>query len=151
MVLNLIIEKLTKRRVDRILEKVVADMKNGKEITDEDLTRLEDKKNGIIDMTNSGFKIISSKGSIHVDWDKVDKIVSFKRDLWTTDQVCLGFVEHKKESMIVVHEEMKGFFNLCREIKVKKPCFEERYYEWLLSTPAFDGTLFTLWEDTRKA
>ena len=149
MVLNLIIEKLTKRRVDKILKKAVADIKSGRKITDEDLTLLEDKKNGIIDLTNSGFKIISPKKPIHVDWDNVEKIVSFKRDLWTTDQICLGFIERQKESMVVVHEEMKGFLNLRREIEAKKTGFKKRFHEWLFSTPPFDGTIFILWEKTK--
>lgn len=151
MILKLIIEKITKRRVDRILEKAVADIKNGKEITDEDLTRIEDKKNGIIEITQSGFNIISPKESIFVDWDKVYKIVSFKQDLWTTDLACLGFAALKEETMVVVHEEMKGFLILRREIETKKPGFEEKYHSWLFNTPAFDSTVFTLWEDTKES
>jgi hypothetical protein len=151
MILKLIIEKLTNRRVDRILEKAVADIKNGKEITDEDLTSLEDKKNGIIEIAKSGFKIISPKTTIYVAWDKVHKIVSFKQDLWTTDQACLGFVALKEESMFVANEEMKGFLTLLKDIEAKKPGFEEKYHSWLFNTPAFDSNIFTLWEEANES
>jgi hypothetical protein len=148
MVFKKIFDKITERRVNRILDKAVAEIKKGKKITDEDLTQLEDKTNGIIEVTNSGFNIVNKNRSIYVCWDNIDEIVSFKRDLWTTDLICLGFLKNQKESAIVIHEEMHGFLDLRRKIELKIPEFKERFHKWLFSTPAFDGTVFTLWKNT---
>lgn len=149
MIFDRIIKKIAEQKVKRILDKAVAGIKKGKKITDDDLTSLENEKNGIINLTNTGFEILSLKKTLYVGWESIDKIVSFKRDLWTTDQICLGFIENNNESVVEAHEEMKGFLNLRREIESKYPVVAKRFNEWLLNTPAFDSNPFTLWDRTK--
>ncbi len=58
-----------------------------------DDSSLENSKYGIIEIVENGFQInnASNPESIYFAWADTTEIVTFKRDLGTTDLICLGF------------------------------------------------------------
>ncbi len=72
-------------KVDKILKKNQAG-----EVND---TSLEDSKYGIIDVVENGFQVKSTTNSetIYIAWSDITEIMTFKRDLGTTDLICLGW------------------------------------------------------------
>jgi hypothetical protein len=73
-----------------------------------------------------------------LNWDEVDGIIAFKRDLYTTDLICLEMHSGHSGLSYSVHEEMKGYesflshmeerFEIPRSSwweKVAKPAFKE--------------------------
>ena len=59
-----------------------------------------------------GFAVISLKDKtspkLSLNWEEIQKITAFKRDLWSVDQICL-FIARADETGIELNEEMKGW------------------------------------------
>ncbi|MBZ5615254.1 MAG: hypothetical protein LAO23_14695 [Acidobacteriia bacterium] len=66
-------------------------------------------ENGFV-VTASG----SREPNASLAWDEVDTVLAYKRDLYTVDLICLGFVT--PERTIEVHEEMQGWSQLVEQL-----------------------------------
>jgi hypothetical protein len=75
--------------------------------------------------------------SPNVAWAEIVKVTIFKRDLWTTDRICL-ILEKADETGLEVHEEMNGFSKFAEELsKWLVGCKPLSEWIWNVSTPAF--------------
>ena len=94
-----------------------------------------------ISLQSKGFTISplseSSGSSITIEWSTVVEATAFKRDLFTTDRVCIAF-RITGYSEVEVHEEMKGWVELCESLHTNLPgvpVWTDWYME--ITTPAF--------------
>ncbi len=78
------------------------------------------KRQSLVSLTEKGFELIA-KGEVvsALNWDDVDEIVAFKRDLLTTDLLCLDLHSAKDGLWHLVHEEGEGFEEFLSVLEVK--------------------------------
>jgi hypothetical protein len=138
-------ERLAEWWADRWVKKNLSKL-NSKGITDADLSRLEDPKNGVIILRADGFAVEAPAFTADLTFNEVCKIFSYKKDLVTTDLICMGFGTGKNQLIVETHEEMAGFLKLRREVERRIPGISEAFNRWLLNSPAFDTTAVCIWE-----
>ncbi len=144
MLTERIAEWWAERWVKKHLSKV-----DPKAITEADLSRLEDPKNGVISLRADGFTVQAPAFSAALTWNEITKVFCYKRDLVTTDLICMGFGTGGDQSAVETHEEMAGFQKLRQEAERRFPGVSEAFSRWLLSSPAFDTTTICIWERSR--
>jgi hypothetical protein len=67
---------------------------------------------------DTGFEIVNPGGSIEeLLWNEIEEIHAFKRDLITTDMICLEFKRSGKEQYYEVNEEMAGYHDLLQAMQ----------------------------------
>ena len=123
-----------RRQVDRLLGKLPAsELSTNAERTD--------WQHAIIPKPN-GFSVRplsdSSPPEVSLDWDSVHEAIAFKKDLWSTDCVCIAFLLGDG-SRLEVHEEMKGWAELCEGLPghlAGAPVFADWFRD--ITTPAFE-------------
>ena len=99
-------------------------------------------------LTDAGFEIRALKdqsgGVVKVDWERITEASAFKRDLLATDQVCIAFTM-VDGTFIEIHEEMRGFSELCEKLPTALPGALE-FFSWYMdiTTPAFETCLTRL-------
>ncbi len=132
---------------DRIIQDLsVRDTDVRKPITDADLSKLEDPKYGIITIDENGVQVKHPKLVASTAWCDVREVFAYKRDLLTTDLICLALCTSNNAPVLETHEEMQGFVKLWRELERRLPGFQEKYTKWLLSSPAFDSQPTSIWK-----
>ena len=152
LVLWVIFEKLQKLQIsksaERTVNKLLADIKEGKSKE----VSLEDKKYGVLEVFDNGFQLSKTEKALKsfVEWSNVSEIYVFKRDLYTTDLICLGWKMLSTNEIVEIHEEMLGFKNVC-EIMIEK--FETIPVTWYMDVahPAFETNMTLLWSKIEKS
>ena len=98
-------------------------------------------------LTEHGFEIRALKGQtadiVSVAWQHVIEASAYKRDLWCCDQVCIAFTMDD-ETFIEIHEEMRGFCELCEKLPAALPgalALGSWYQE--IAVPAFEEPCLT--------
>jgi hypothetical protein len=61
----------------------------------------------------------SSHPSTPLKWRDVNAVIAYKRDLYTVDVICLGFVT--ANVTFEVHEEMQGWSQLIEQLPSRLP------------------------------
>jgi len=95
-----------------------------------------------IALGSNGFTIIpladSSESPFSLEWDSVVEATAFKRDLFSTDRVCIAF-RLIDETEVEVHEEMKGWTDFCDALPNHLPGAPP-WTDWFMeiTTPAFE-------------
>jgi hypothetical protein len=95
-----------------------------------------------ISLGSKGFKVTplseSSETPVSLEWDSVVEATAFKRDLFSTDRVCIAF-RLIDESEVEVHEEMMGWCVLCDVLPNHLPGAPP-WTDWFMkiTTPAFE-------------
>lgn len=95
-----------------------------------------------ISLNAKGFTIApfadSSASPISLEWPSVVEATAFKRDLWSTDRVCIAF-RMVDDSEVEAHEEMKGWSELCEALPANLPGAPS-WTDWFMeiTTPAFE-------------
>ncbi len=134
-------EKLFKSYNLRKVDKIVSNIKAGKS----DDISLENSKYGTIEIFEEGFQIKSTANpeSTYIAWSDISEILTYKKDLVTTDLICLGWKTYE-DALIEVHEEMLGFKKLCESMLNK---FKGISASWYMDVahPAFETKLTILW------
>jgi hypothetical protein len=75
--------------------------------------------------------------SSRVAWTEIVRVTAFKRDLWTTDCICL-FLEKSDKTGLEVHEEMNGWSPFADDLsKYLVGCKPWSEWFWIVATPAF--------------
>ena len=93
---------------------------------------------------DEGFTVIRyEKPEMRVKWAEVGEVFAFKRDLFTMDEVCLGFRRGDTELYVWVSEDDRGFKHFLSHV-------EQRFNidpKWFgkVAYPAFQQNLTTLW------
>lgn len=72
-----------------------------------------------------------------VAWNEIVKVTAFKRDLWSTDCICL-FLEKTDKTGLEVHEEMNNWSMFVDELsKFLVGCKPVSEWIWHVASPAF--------------
>ena len=86
--------------------------------------------------TSEGFEVRRGERELfRVRWDEVREIVTFKRDLITTDCVCLGFRTSDQEVYFEVNEEIAGFVLLTDEMIRRFPSIDPDWFGSVTQPP----------------
>ncbi len=144
---KIFIKSVAERSVKEMLADYLADCKEGKT----DPVSLEDSKFGTIEIVKDGFHLqMYQNGEKNtIEWDEVSDIFAYKKDLGTTDMICLGWKLFRHDEMIETHEEMLGFSKLCDTMVDK---FKKISISWYMDVafPAFETNLTRLWSKNEK-
>jgi hypothetical protein len=96
-------------------------------------------------MNVSFLTIENESGSNSIFWKNVEKVTTFKRDLFTVDMICLQF--HLNDEIVFeINEEMKGWDELTKLLPEYLPgC--KKWEEWFMNvfSPAFETNLATIY------
>ncbi len=94
-------------RARRTVEKLL------KSKTQHDPRTLENPKYGTVAGGVECLRITSGKGDAsELRWSEVEEVHAYKRDLFTTDLICLAFKKSGREEYYQIHEEMAGYHDL---------------------------------------
>jgi len=74
---------------------------------------------GAFDYDEGGFSYPFESGSSVVQWAEVDRIVGYKLDLFTTDEICLEL--HVGDRVIRFSESTRGWYQFMKRLKVIFP------------------------------
>jgi hypothetical protein len=125
-----------RRRVEKLL----------KSKTQHDPRSLENPKYGTLLDATDFLRITSGKrDSSELRWAEVEEVHAYKRDLFTTDLICLAFKKLGKEEYYEIHEEMAGYHDLLDTLPRHLPKFT---MEWFVSVavPAFEANHRVIWK-----
>jgi len=86
-----------------------------------------------------------SQPNAFLAWDKVDAVIAYKQDIYTMDQIRLGFVT--TGGTIVVTEDMQGWDELVQQLPIRLPNALS-FSEWWerVAQPPFALSLTTLYK-----
>lgn len=86
--------------------------------------------------TSEGFDVWRGERELfRVRWDDVREIVTFKRDLITTDCVCLAFRMSDQDDYFEVNEEIAGFVLLTDELIKRFPSINRDWFGSVTQPP----------------
>jgi len=131
---------LTPYWVDKTVDKLL------KGETKSDPRRLENPKYGSVIGDANGIRIRGSKGSsLELLWNEIEEVHAFKRDMLTTDLICLAFKKSGKEEYYEIREEMAGYHDLLEMISKKLLGFN---LDWFpdVAFPAFATNHRIIWK-----
>ena len=141
-VLGYLIDLYNKWKGKRLINKMLIDVKAGK------VTDLENENNGVVHVTDKGI-VLGENQDMIIDYDKVNYIDVYKRDLFTTDLICLSFsfTENNKIVSLEIHEEMKGYKETLNRLHEHFPNINEDWFTDV-AFPAFETNLTRIWTKT---
>lgn len=134
--------RLSKRRADRMLDKIVADVREG----NHDPTALESESDGVITIHEDSLEIKSPKQTTSIPWVDIAVIFTYQLDCFTYDLACIALGASKDSPALEAVENMQGYVALTNKLEQLFPGFEEDYLNWRISTRAFDTTPTIIWE-----
>jgi hypothetical protein len=130
---------LTPWQLRRSVEKIL------KSKAKHDPRALEDPKNGGVVADADSLKITSSHGDTsELQWSEVKEVHAYKRDLFTTDLICLAFKRAGKEEYYEIHEEMSGYHDLLEVLQTRLPNFTLNWFSDV-AFPAFETKHRIIW------
>ena len=107
---------------------------------------LEDPKCGSVAAGPDCLRITSGRGdSSELRWSEVEEVHAYKRDLFTTDSICVAFKKSRREEYYEIHEEMAGYHDLLEALPSHLPKFTR---DWFLAValPAFETNRQVIWK-----
>ncbi len=103
-----------------------------------------------ITLTDEGFVLTGGRsGEKRIRWSDVEEIIAFKRDLITTDQLCLGLRISGSDVYEFVDEETPGFSELDSALGVKLASYQSDWKETVVHPP-FASNLTTIFRRVQK-
>ena len=103
------------------------------------------KENRQIISDDSGFTVVDHGNTLaRASWSEILEIFAYKRDLFTTDETCLGFRVHEDGTSMMVSDDFAGYGELLTELERRFPGIRTN---WLAEYhfPAFVPIRTTLW------
>jgi hypothetical protein len=93
---------------------------------------------------------VKTKRELEIRWEEIQASTAFKRDLLSTDQVCIAFQLNK--GALEVNEEMKGFADFCTAMAEKLPG-SIPWTEWYMNvtTPAFELCVTPIFQRSQES
>src|SRR5207302_7569342 len=74
---------------------------------------LEKPKYGTVVGDTDCLRIRSAKGdALELRWSEVEEVHAYKRDLFSTDLICLAFKKIVSEDYYEIHEDWQGYHDL---------------------------------------
>jgi hypothetical protein len=138
--LRWLINNFVRARADKVVAKIL------KNPNQPHSRALENPKYGTLVAKDTGFEIVNPGGSgEEVLWNEIEEVHAFKRDLITTDMICLEFKRSGKEQYYEVNEEMAGYQDLLQAMQKYLPGFN---LSWIPGTtlPPFATNHQTIWK-----
>ena len=133
-------EKRNRVQADKRLQKI---LDNPEKL---DPRVLEDPKCGTLVAQADGFKITTPKGHVfELLWNEVEEIHAFKKDLLTTDLICLAFKKAGKDEYYDIHEEMAGYYDLSQAMEKYLPGYNISWFPDV-AFPAFATSHKVIWK-----
>jgi hypothetical protein len=137
--------------IDRFLNPLLARRRVGKllkTVGKTDPRALESAKHGTLLADADGLRIKRERGSsLKLQWSEVEEVHAFKRDLFTTDLICLAFKKAGKEEYYEIHEEMAGYHDLLEILPTYLPKFTSDWF-YAVAVPAFKNNHRIIWKRT---
>ena len=88
-----------------------------------------------VDLTENGF-VINYNGEItQFEWNEIDKLIGFKFDRITIDEICLNIEAENK--IAITTEDFIGWRDFMNELLKKFPEIDE-HWEGIIAKPAFE-------------
>jgi hypothetical protein len=130
---------LLPRRARKVVEKLL------KSKAKHDPRALEKPEYGSVLGDTDCLRMTSSKGaSSELQWSEIEEVHAFKRDLFSTDLICLAFRRSGKEEYYEIHEEMAGCHNLMQVLPSRLPEFSLKWFS-AVADPAFKTNHQVVW------
>lgn len=101
-----------------------------------------------VEVLDNGFRMVHGETVLTtIHWSDVKKIVAYKNDLWTFDEICVGFVtEPNADEWWEICEDWPGFNEVCGRMRSYFPSIPEDWYQKVMH-PAFARNETVLWEE----
>jgi hypothetical protein len=106
---------------------------------------LENPKYGTLSDDGDRLRLDRSDGRVELPWKRVEEVRAFKRDLFTTDLICVAFKREGRNEYIEVHEEMAGYHDLLQTLPSRLPGFTLAWFSEV-AFPAFETNHRTIWK-----
>ena len=88
-----------------------------------------------INQQKDGFEVEQNEGIIFIKWDSINRLVGFKIDKYTIDEVCLH-IQFNDQSIILT-EEYNGWREFVNNMLIHFPKVDQ-YWEGKIAVPAFE-------------
>jgi len=114
--------------------------------THHDPRALENPQYGTVAGGVEGLRIKSGQGDAsELHWSEVEEVHAYKRDLFTTDLICLAFKKSGSEEYYEIHEEMAGYHDLLEVLQSRLPKFTlDCIFD--VAVPAFETKHKIIWK-----
>lgn len=99
--------------------------------------------NDIFQLANDGFFYSIDGIEKKVSWNEIDKIIAYKKDLFTTDLVCVDITHNT--TIITLTEELVGWDIFVKTMGEKLPLIDPDW-EWKVIQPPFETNLITIFK-----
>ena len=98
-------------------------------------------------VTQDGLQVVRSDEILaSLRWADVRKIVTYKHDLFSTDEICLGFLTASNaDAWLEISEEWPGFLEATAKMEELFPSISKGWYNAIM-VPAFERKETVLWE-----
>ena len=115
------------------------------QVSDVSKKRFESKFNDIGKFTyeEDGFIFQSSSGEQKVKWADIERLIAYKKDLVTIDEICLDIIYNNRE--ITLTEETAGWYQFLQKIRLVFPSILENW-DRDITNPAFATNLRILYQ-----
>jgi hypothetical protein len=97
---------------------------------------------------DGGFSTPSATGYQRVAWDELRAVFAYKRDLYTTDELCLD-VFCPEDSLLTITEETAGWHTFVEQLEAQLPLLPGWFGE--VAAPAFETKLTLLYERENRS
>ena len=88
---------------------------------------------GTIELNSNGFKVTHNNGVSLVEWNLIDKIIAYKVDLITIDEICFE-IEYSDKSLLIT-EECAGWRIFLEELLQNFPAIDKEWEEKIVKPP----------------
>lgn len=92
-------------------------------------------------LLKNSFEINNGSSRINVKWCEIEKIVAFKKDLLTYDQICLEIYSNKKQ--FYCSEDFDGWNDFVKELNNQLPRLDKNWIR-KVSQPPFEKSRTTI-------
>ena len=92
-----------------------------------------------LELTDDGFQLVdqlSDEPAWTLRWSDVRAIRTYKRDLWTTDMICVAF-QLADRKWFDINEEVEGFREVRAQMEARFPAISEDWFGEV-TNPAFE-------------
>lgn len=104
----------------------------------------------VVRLDEAGFTVIlGGETKARVRWADVVEIATFKHDLFSIDEICLGFRRADSDTFAWAGEEDLGFAALREEVDRRFTGIQPDWF-WEVMVPAFEEKWTTIWQKTQS-
>jgi hypothetical protein len=106
---------------------------------------LENRKNGIVEGNANYLSFKNDLIVFKLRWDEIEEVHAYKRDLLTTDLICLAFKKSGMDEFYEINEEMFGYHALLELLPIYLSNFNMTWFP-AVAFPAFETKHQIIWK-----